>query len=147
MTYKSTPADDDRNRRHRDARNTSAAMVAKTREAWMARPVELLPLEANIAVGIGFAALTRGGSRDPQYDRVRPRLGLARIALAAGEVANAAGLALAACEEAPRDTEALALTLYTAKVLGRLPDVAAALVARADVGTVRRAGAQVGVAV
>lgn len=61
MTYKSTPADDDRNRRHRDARNTSAAMVAKTREAWMARPVELLPLEANIAVGIGFAALTRGG--------------------------------------------------------------------------------------
>ncbi len=111
--------------------------------AWLAEAAGDLP----VAGALYAAALTRGGSRDPQYDRVRPRLGLARIALAAGEVANAAGLALAACEEAPRDTEALALTLYTAKVLGRLPDVAAALVARADVGTVRRAGAQVGVAV
>lgn len=111
--------------------------------AWLAEAAGDLP----VAGALYAAALTRGGARDPQYDRVRPRLGLARVALASGEIARAAGLAAAACEEAPRDPEALALSLYTAKVLGRLPEVAAALVARADVETVRRAAAQVGIAV
>jgi hypothetical protein len=40
---------------------TAVAIVDKTRQAWIVRPEELLPLEAKITVGTGFAALTRGG--------------------------------------------------------------------------------------
>ena len=36
-------------------------VVDQTRQAWMRRPEEFLSVDARIAVGIGFAALTRGG--------------------------------------------------------------------------------------
>ena len=36
-------------------------VLERTRRAWMARPEEFLPADASIAVGNGFAALTRGG--------------------------------------------------------------------------------------
>jgi hypothetical protein len=61
MTSESTSETRERYPRHLDSRDTSAAIVDKTRQAWLARPEELLPLEAKITVGIGFAALTRGG--------------------------------------------------------------------------------------
>jgi hypothetical protein len=47
--------------RHMDLFRVSAAVVEQTRRAWIPRPAEFLPLEATIAVGIGFAALTRSG--------------------------------------------------------------------------------------
>jgi len=61
MTCESNSETGEANPRHLDSREISAAIVDKTREVWIARPEELLPLEAKITVGIGFAALTRGG--------------------------------------------------------------------------------------
>ena len=61
MTYESTTVESDADSRQLDFRQTSAAIIDKTRRAWIERPEELLPLEAKITVGIGFAALTRGG--------------------------------------------------------------------------------------
>lgn len=61
MEYESTSAAGDPNPRYLDSRETAAAIVDTTRQAWIERPEELLPLEAKITVGIGFAALTRGG--------------------------------------------------------------------------------------
>ena len=61
MTYESTIAESETNSRYLDMRQPAAAIVDKTREAWIARPEELLPLDAKITVGVGFAALTRGG--------------------------------------------------------------------------------------
>lgn len=61
MEYESTGATGDTNPGGIDLRETRASMIEKTREAWITRPEELLPLDAKIAVGVGFAALTRGG--------------------------------------------------------------------------------------
>ena len=61
MTYESTSAESDANSRHLEFRRNAAAIVEKTRQMWITRPEELLPLEAKITVGMGFAALTRGG--------------------------------------------------------------------------------------
>ena len=61
MRYESPPAAGDPNLPYLDFRETSAAIVDTTRQAWIPRPEELLPLEAKITVGIGFAALTRSG--------------------------------------------------------------------------------------
>jgi hypothetical protein len=46
---------------HPDLIGASAAVVEQTRRAWISRPEEFLPLESTIAVGMGFAALTRSG--------------------------------------------------------------------------------------
>ncbi len=61
MTYESTTVASDANSRYLDFRRNAAAIVEKTRQAWITRPEELLPLDAKITVDIGFAALTRGG--------------------------------------------------------------------------------------
>lgn len=61
MTYESTSAASDQNSRYLEFQRNSAAVVEKTRQAWFARPAELLPLEAKITVGTGFASLTRSG--------------------------------------------------------------------------------------
>jgi hypothetical protein len=44
-----------------DPIDVSRGVIEQTRGAWIMRPEEFLPSEAMIAVGIGFAALTRGG--------------------------------------------------------------------------------------
>ena len=61
MTYESTSAGSDPNSRCLEFQRNSAAVVEKTRQAWITRPAEQLPLDAKITVTIGFAALTRSG--------------------------------------------------------------------------------------
>ena len=61
MTYESTTPNSDGKSHHLEFSRNAAAIVDKTRRAWIERPEELLPLDAKSGVGIGFAALTRGG--------------------------------------------------------------------------------------
>lgn len=44
-----------------DVARASVSIIAKTRRHWTAMPDRCLALEATIAVGIGYAALTRDG--------------------------------------------------------------------------------------
>jgi hypothetical protein len=61
MRYESASAAGDPGSQYLGIDQAAAAIVERTRQAWIARPEELLPLEAKIAVPSGFAALTRGG--------------------------------------------------------------------------------------
>lgn len=136
---------------HADARawlDAAAALVPATAtlDFWRGHAAEEAG-DLPAAAGHYTSALARSGARDPQFDRVRPRLGLARIALAVGDVAGAAELAHAATDEAPRDLEALALSVYCARVRGTLAETAAALTDRAGAALVRQAGARVGVVI
>ena len=61
MTYESPSAESDPNSICLEFRRNAAAIVEKTRQVWITRPEELLPPDAKITLGMGFAALTRGG--------------------------------------------------------------------------------------
>ena len=54
MTFESNSAESDANSHHLDFHQNSAAIVEKTRQAWITCPEELLPLDAHINVEVGF---------------------------------------------------------------------------------------------
>jgi hypothetical protein len=66
-----------------------------------------------------------GASGDREVAAARPRLGLARLALAAGRLDRAAALVEAALPDAPRDPEALLCALVLARARGGAAAVAA----------------------